>query len=499
MINLIACVTIYKNKLAIGRKSELLFRFKDDHSFFKNITTNSLKKESKLKYNIVLMGHKTHDSIGKVLLNRINLILTKNSKLYNLHNYSKIEKDKAYFVSINQFKKIYENFSPNVFVIGGSTIYNLFLDKTSNLPSPAKLYITHVQTNTLRNLEFTNYNAPDIFMNNFDDSYKLIGYSQRFHVIDFSYTYRILYYDITTARSEEYKYLDLMNSILEEGNVRNDRTDIGTISKFGNQIRFNISDTIPLITTKYIPFKTILEELLWMCRGDSDSKILQKKGITIWNGNTSREFLDKNGLIHYPEGTLGPQYGFLWRHFGAKYKPEYSDTSKIDTNIIGGFDQLKYVENLLQNDPFSRRIMISSWSPDRLHEQCLPSCHFNVQFYVTEEKNQKYLSCMFTMRSNDFFLAGQSFNMIFYTVLTYILAKKYNMKPKELIYNSGDTHIYKNHIEAVQEQLKRTCRPFPKLILNDSIKTKKWDEITEHDFEIIGYFPDKPIKVPMAI
>jgi len=291
-----------------------------------------------------------------------------------------------------------------------------------------------------------------------------------------------------------------MKHILTNGNERKDRTSTGTISTFGNQIRFDISNTIPLMTTKRVPYKTIIEELLWFCRGDSDAKILQAKGIKIWDGNTSREFLDKRGLIHYPNGVIGPQYGFLWRHFGATYSPDFADSSKIDTSLIGGFDQLKYVEDLLQNDPFSRRIMISAWSPNQLNEQVLPSCHHTIQFYVEEDTHtqEKYLSCMFIMRSNDVFLANV-YNVICYTILTYILAKKYNMKPKEIIYTCGDTHIYKNHIEAVQQQITNLPRPFPKLILDESIIHKDWKDITIDDFDIVGYFPHGTIKAPMAV
>jgi thymidylate synthase len=153
---------------------------------------------------------------------------------------------------------------------------------------------------------------------------------------------------------------------------------------------------------------------------------------------------------------------------------------------------------LLQNDPFSRRIIISAWNPAQLNEQALPSCHILIQFYVTVENGEKYLSCMFTMRSNDFDTAN-NYNTTCYSLLTYILAKKYNMKPKELIYVAGDTHIYKNHIEQVKEQLTRIPRPFPNVKLSESIKTKDWKDITVDDFELIGYFPDKTIQIKMAV
>jgi thymidylate synthase len=155
-------------------------------------------------------------------------------------------------------------------------------------------------------------------------------------------------------------------------------------------------------------------------------------------------------------------------------------------------------KNLLKTDPFSRRIMMSYWNPADFEKTALLPCHFSCQFYVIEKDNQKYLSCMFNMRSNDFFL-GNPFNIFSYAVLTYILAKRCDMKPDKLIYNVGDMHIYKNHFEQIGQQLTRTVRPAPILLLNDDIKHKNINEITINDFDIVGYFPHPSIKAPMAI
>lgn len=499
MINVISCVSTNKNKLAIGRAGNLLFTLKDDMNFFKNLTTNSLGVGSGLDKNIVLMGRKTFFSIPsqfRPLENRINIVLTRDEELVKL---SPVPKDlkltkQLYFTELSTFEKIYVKYNPNVFVIGGADLYNQFMNRAD------KLYITHVQSPTGKDVKFHIGEEPDTFIHHFSSAFSLSGYSERFfstydkHMI----SYRVLYYNKSSNTSEEYKYMNQMNEILTKGNIRKDRTGTGTISLFGTQMRFDISRSIPLLTTKRVPFKTIVEELLWFCRGDTDAKILQNKAIKIWDGNTSRDFLDKRGLEHYPEGIIGPQYGFLWRHFGAKYSPIFADTTNIDTSVIGGVDQLKYVENLLQNDPFSRRIIISAWNPPQLAEQVLPSCHLLIQFYVTEEHGQRYLSCMFTMRSSDFPIAS-GFNCVCYTILTYILAAKYNMKPKELIYVAGDTHIYQRHIQGVKEQLTRTPRPFPTVKLAQCIKDKEWKDITVDDFELIGYFPHPGIKMEMAI
>ena len=305
-------------------------------------------------------------------------------------------------------------------------------------------------------------------------------------------------YNLFIYKAKNIYITDIRKSDGKEGNNRDDRTTVGTVSIFGTQMRFNISDTIPLMTAKQVPFRIILEELLWFCRGDTDSKILKAKGVHIWNGNTSREFLDRQGLFEYEEGVLGAGYGFQWRHFGAEYKQEFADSSKIENSEIGGFDQLSYIEHLLKTDPFSRRIVLSAWNPTAFHKTALPPCHILLQVYVEEIEGEKYLSSHFYMRSNDVFLASV-FNVVSYTILTYILALKCDMKPKEIVYSCGDTHIYKSHLTQVQELLTRKPRPFPKLILNQSLKSKDWSEMTEEDFEIVGYYPYGAIKAEMAI
>ncbi len=248
---------------------------------------------------------------------------------------------------------------------------------------------------------------------------------------------------------------------------------------FGQSLRFDISKSIPLLTTRSIPLRVIIEELLWFLRGETDAKILQNKNVHIWDGNTSRQFLDSRGL-DYDEGVAGPIYGHQMRHFSAEYNPESTD--------IGGFDQLKYVENLLKTDPFSRRIVMSYWNPNQFDQMCLLPCHTHVQFYVEVDPNDlevPWLSCVFYMRSNDFALAN-NFNVISYTVLTYILALKCNMKPKEIIFSGGDCHVYKDHIGALGEQFRRERRPSPVLILDNSIKEKDYKDISFKDFDLVG-------------
>jgi len=296
------------------------------------------------------------------------------------------------------------------------------------------------------------------------------------------------------ANQDENKYLNLLQKILDNGEERNDRTGTGTLSLFAEQIKFDISESVPLLTTKKMGWKTIIEELLWFLRGDTNANHLKEKGVNIWDGNTSRAFLDSRGLTQYPEGDIGAGYGFQWRHFGAEYKTcndNYTNT---------GFDQISYILNELETNPVSRRIYMSAWNPAVLDKMALPPCHVSVQFYVNIDKSsgEKYLSCHMYQRSVDMFL-GFPFNIFSYTVLTYILAKKTGMKPKELIISTGDTHIYRDHIEQVKTQLTRTPLKFPSLYLSDSIKNKDFADITIDDFQLADYVFHPAIKAPMAV
>lgn len=501
-INLIACVVNYKNKLVIGKNGDLLIRLKDDIKFFKDITTNLLSKDSKIKNNIVLMGRKTYDSIPyqyRPLKDRINIVLTRDRKLIKTSPLKNLLLNKnginLYYTDLITFKKFYNQYTPNVFVIGGAEIYNLFLH--DNEFKPSKCWITQVYNYPINQLKNVNLTTMDPLNCN----YKLIGVSDKKHDIQNNLNFRILHYIYTEHNVDnESMYLNLLKKILDNGKERIDRTGVGTISMFGDQMRFDISHTVPLLTTKTVPWKQVIEELLWFMRGDTDAKILQDKGIKIWDGNSSREFLDSRGLKDYPEGILGPVYGFQWRFFGAKYDKSFGNTCKLHNpkTMIGGFDQLQTIIDQLNTDPFSRRIVLSAWNPQELENMALPPCHILCQFYVEQMGNIKYLSCHMYQRSQDEFL-GCPFNIFSYTVLTYILAKRCNMRPKDLIISVGDAHIYKNHIDQVKTQLSRNKRSLPRLILDDSIKYKHISDISIDDFELYGYFPHPIIKGSMAV
>lgn len=273
-------------------------------------------------------------------------------------------------------------------------------------------------------------------------------------------------------------YIELIKYVLENGKVRKERTGTDTISCFGQQLRFNISENVPLLTTKKMAWRSCIIELLWFLRGDTNTQFLKKNGVNIWNANTTREYLDKNNKSHLKEGDIGAGYGFQWRNFGGNYG---SDTPN-------GFDQINYVINEIKTNPKSRRIFMSAWNPIQMKDMALPPCHVSCQFYVDENDigEPEYLSCHLYQRSVDCFL-GLPFNIFSYTVLTYIIAEICDLKPKELIISTGDTHIYKNHIEQMRIQIEREPYISPKLKINPSIKTKKIEEITLEDIELTSY------------
>ena len=292
----------------------------------------------------------------------------------------------------------------------------------------------------------------------------------------------------------EQGYINLLKNILENGSERIDRTGVGTISLFApNSLKFDLSNnTLPLLTSKRVPIKTVIKELLWFLKGDTDAKLLQEQNVHIWDGNSTREFLDNRNL-DYPEGIFGPVYGWQWRHFGAEYNVDYADTSKITTQI-GGFDQITYIEHLLKNDPYSRRIFMTAWNANDLDKMSLTPCHVSCQFYVSDG----YLSCHMYQRSVDTFL-GLPFNIASYAILTHIFAKKCNLKAKELTISFGDTHIYKNHIDQVKMLFDRELYDFPTMELDDSIISKDYNQIHIDDFKVNSYKCNSTITAKMAV
>lgn len=286
------------------------------------------------------------------------------------------------------------------------------------------------------------------------------------------------------------EYIDLINSVLNEG-IWCETRNAKCLTKFGHMMKIDISEYFPLLTTKRIYWKGVVEELLWFISGSTDNSKLRDKCVHIWDANATREFLDSRGLHGNAEDDLGPIYGFQWRHFGALYRDHHTNYEDE------GVDQLRNVIHLIKNDPFSRRNIMSAWNPVDIDKMALPPCHVMCQFHVTparnaEEKNK--LSCSLYQRSCDVGL-GVPFNIASYSLLNYIIANITNTRPDKFVYFMGNTHIYEQHIIPLKEQVLRQPKIPPRLKLNE--QKKDIDSFCFNDFSIIGYEPHPSIKMPL--
>ena len=263
----------------------------------------------------------------------------------------------------------------------------------------------------------------------------------------------------------EQQYLDLLAELLERGASKTDRTGTGTLSLFGRQMRFALGDSFPLLTTKKLHLKSIIYELLWFLRGDTNVRWLQQHGVTIWD-----EWADA-------QGELGPVYGYQWRHWKTP------DGREID--------QIAQVVESIRRNPDSRRHMVMAWNPADVDKMALPPCHALFQFYVAEGR----LSCQMYQRSADVFL-GVPFNIASYALLTLMIAQVTGLSPGEFVLALGDVHLYRNHLEQAREQLVRAPRPFPRMRLAPK---KDLFAFQYEDFAIEGYDPHPAIKAPIAV
>ncbi len=261
-------------------------------------------------------------------------------------------------------------------------------------------------------------------------------------------------------------YLDLMRHVLEHGTDKSDRTGTGTRSVFGYQMRFDLADGFPLLTTKKLHLRSIIHELLWFLRGDTNVAYLHEHGVTIWD-----EWADE-------DGDLGPVYGYQWRHYP---KPGG-----------GEVDQIRQVVDAIRRDPDSRRHLVCAWNPGMVDDMALPPCHAMFQFYVADG----HLSCQLYQRSADIFL-GVPFNIASYALLTMMIAQATGLKPGEFIHTFGDAHLYSNHFEQAREQLTRTPRPLPTMTLNPAVTDLF--AFTYDDFTLSGYDPHPAIKAQVAV
>ena len=471
----------------------------------------------------VIMGRKTFETLGKPLSNRTNIVITKNNDLWvdnvGIRVCNTVEK-------AIDFAKTIDN---EIFIIGGESIYRYVLE--NNLADKILIDFLAEEVNNATSF------FPDVFLSNdwIENSRPLEIETRKAYAIEY-----VKQNGINNHVDEQ--YLNLVNEILEKG-VEKDTRAGKTLSLFGKQLKFNLKEGLPMLTTKKMFAKGVIHELLWFLKGDTNIKYLIDNGVHIWDDDAYRYFLqtickkpgagnamDKEEFLKhvligdewhffadksYRFGDLGPVYGHQWRNWN-------------------GVDQVKELIDKLRNNPDDRRLMISAWNVSSIPDMALPPCHYSCQFYTKEmtfkereqyvidhyadgtvvyypndiERSNKIfdnagvpkrkLSCMFQMRSNDIG-CGTAFNWLSYALMTHIIAQCVNMDVDELIYTVGDAHIYKNHIEPLKEQLARNPHLYalPTLWLNP--EKKNIDDFTYDDIKIIGYKSYPAIKLQLNV
>lgn len=459
-------ITAFTNKsFGIGKAGAMPWYIPEDLSRFANIT----------KGNTVVMGRNTWESFNKIpLRDRFNVVVTSECA-----KYSKYDVSNLMFIDSKSLDSLHEIVdSGEIYIIGGEDIYRKYVGEAEYI------YATVIE----QDIECDRFFPLENF-----HKYEIESASPSMYSPKGNCNFRYITYKKKNTVHDEFQYLKMMEGILYNGEARPDRTGVGTLSTFAHQLRFDISKSVPFLTTKQLAWKTVLKELLWFISGSTDSKILENQSVNIWKGNTSREFLDKRGLEHYKEGDTGPLYSHALRAFGSVY-------TGCNTDYTGkGFDQFNMILQSLRTDPYSRRHVMTTFNPSIVDQCVLMPCHgIAIQFYVSGDLTKQHLSCHVYCRSSDSFL-GLPFNIASYAALTYLVAKLVNMNPGELIISTGDTHIYANHVDQVKAQLSRNPLPFPKLKINDHILSKSLSEINLDDFQLDGYISYGAIRAPMAV
>lgn len=456
-------VALSSKDFGIGASGRLPWHIRPDLARFASITAGS----------IVVMGRKTYDSIpGGPLKGRTNVVVSGSDRAFH--------PDVIAMKSLESVEEYVHSQNKTAYVIGGSSLYAAFMGKATRIHATLidRRYDcdTFFPTDAFGMYDIETY-SPLLFDEHERVDYRFVTYVRR----------------SGTVPHGEYAYLDIVHELLDEGSVRPDRTGVGTLSAFGKMMRFDISSSIPLYTTKFVSPKMVLSELLWFLHGRTDSKLLEADGVNIWRANTSRDFLDARGLGDYREGDTGPLYGINLRSYGARYHG-------CDHDHRGqGIDQISRLVQGLRDDPFSRRHIVTTFNPSTVDECVLYPCHgICIMCYVDESHGQCYLSTMVTVRSNDIFL-GNPANVASYAIFTHLIAKMVDMKPKELVLSIGDAHLYQNHVDQARLLLARRPLPFPTIKICDTVRDKTIDDITMEDIEVVAYLHHASIKAPMAV
>lgn len=501
----------------IGKNNKLPWRITDELAYFKKVT--SPKNNEYVNYCIC--GYNTWRSM------RSSKWWSANRKLFVVDRQAQLDTNTrsiksqfitptfyntASIVSVPSFKIALQiisllkyNYRDNgsIYAIGGRSIYD---DAFYHDHLIDKLYLTVIkkkysQCDTqfpidkmhhMKLIKCDRLTAVDVLTNNsvclefccFTQHYSYKYKTEGLHICKYINQHPHDYYN-----HPEKQYLNLVHDIIKFGIDCKDRTGVGTKSLFGVQMRFDLSDGFPLLTTKRMPFKMIVHELLWFLSGSTNVKLLRSHGIDIWNKNSSRQFLDKRGLVNLPEDYIGPAYGFQFRHSGGDYEAYL----RGDTKNIGGIDQVQHALDLINYNPTSRRIIINLWHPTQLSSMALPPCLYSYHFRVYNNT----LSCAITQRSGDVGL-GVPFNIASASLLIHIFSKLSKLKPGTLIHTIDDAHIYNNHIEPIKAHLTRNPLPLPRLKISNRTQLRV-EDFRSSDFNLDGYMNHPPIRMAMAV
>lgn len=447
---------------AIGFKGGLPWHIPDDLKHFKSVTMVDKKEPFN---NICIMGKNTYLSIPNGHLpGRVIYVVSKTGVDIPLP-----ETTIPFPSAMTALQAAIYNPDSNIFVCGGVGIYRELQNHID------KFIVTNIYDKT------TDYPVDVFFpveiLNNFRQISSSGIMGGRYEFTEY----------VREEMGPDHQYINLVRKIMCHGKERKERTGVGTVGLFGESMKFDLRRGFPILTTKRVFWRGVVEELFWFISGSTDSKLLANRGIKIWEGNTSREFLDNVGLNHLREGDIGAGYGFQWRHWGASYEgcdKNYSEK---------GIDQLNIVLDKIRNNPGDRRIIVSAWNVSELKNMCLCPCHMFFQYYVDGD----FLDMVMYQRSADIFL-GVPFNISSYALLLTMTAHLTGKTPRYLTMNFGDVHVYQNHIQQSIQQLNR--QPFDLPILRiESRDQKTWEDFTISDIHLMSYVSHEPIKAPMAV
>jgi thymidylate synthase len=466
MINLI--VAISKN-YGIGYRNNIPWNIPEDLKIFRRKTSNC----------VMICGRKTLASLPKLDLADRNIICVSNGIYQHENHFEKhITARGNYFSCCPNFEDALElakTYNKEIFVIGGQQIYDYVF---KNYKPQIALHISFIKEE---------YNCDAFF------SHDLKSFSIVSEEIFDDFEHRVLRY---TPLSVDEQYISIVKDIFLNGKRRRTRNS-DTISSFAKHMSFDLRNGFPLLTTKKMFFKGIVEELLFFLKGETDTTKLEAKGVNIWKKNTSRNFLDTLGMTNRDEGVMGPMYGYQWRNFGAPYSEE------TKSSLTNGVDQLSNVVRLITNEPTSRRIMMSTFNPSQADEGVLYPCHsIIIQFYVENEfclvtnKEISYLDLYCYNRSNDIGL-GLPFNIASTSLLLMIVAKITCLTPRFVNISIGDAHIYAEHVDEMCKQIERVPYDLPEVLIPDITNISEINELTCDQFILRNYKCHKQLNMQM--